>query len=103
MDKATGEKIGYVYVQDTSIPGQNDLGRQFTAQFEKQGLIIDERFNSGGKIPDRFIGMLNWKPLAFWAVRDGKNWPPCRELRPEGHADKRLERLGWRCIPVLLP
>lgn len=74
VDKATGGKVGYIYVQDTSIPGQNDLVRQFTAQFDKQGLIIDERFNSGGQIPDRFVEMLGRKPLAFWAVRDGKNW-----------------------------
>src|SRR6202000_1261820 len=34
-------------------------------------LVIDERFNSGGQIPDRFIEILNRKPLAFWATRDG--------------------------------
>ncbi len=85
VDKATGGKIGYVYVQDTSIPGQNDLERQFTAQIDKEGLIIDERFNSGGQIPDRFIEMLNRKPLAFWAVRDGKNWqwPPVANFGPK--------------------
>jgi hypothetical protein len=41
------------------------------AQFDKEGLIIDERFNDGGQIPDRFIELLDRKPLAFWAVRDG--------------------------------
>ncbi len=74
VEKKTDGKIGYIYVQDTGIEGQNDLVRQFTAQVDKQGLIIDERFNSGGQIPDRFIEMLDRKPLAFWAVRDGKDW-----------------------------
>ncbi len=85
VDKATGGKVGYIYVQDTSIPGQNDLERQFAAQFDKQGLVIDERFNSGGQIPDRFIEMLDRKPLAFWAVRDGKNWqwPPVANFGPK--------------------
>lgn len=85
VEKQSGGKIGYIYVQDTSIPGQNDLVRQFTAQFDKQGLIIDERFNSGGQIPDRFIEMLNRKPLAFWAVRDGTNWqwPPIANFGPK--------------------
>ncbi len=85
VDKQTGGKIGYIYVQDTGIQGQNDLVRQFTAQIDKQGLIIDERFNSGGQIPDRFIEMLNRKPLAFWAVRDGKNWqwPPSANFGPK--------------------
>lgn len=85
VEKQTDGKIGYIYVQDTSIPGQNDLERQYTAQIDKEGLIIDERFNSGGQIPDRFIEMLNRKPLAFWAVRDGKNWqwPPVANFGPK--------------------
>ena len=33
--------------------------RQFMAQWSKDGLIVDERFNSGGQIPDRFIELLN--------------------------------------------
>jgi len=74
VEKETDGKIGYIYVQDTGIEGQNDLVKQFTAQIDKEGLIIDERFNSGGQIPDRFIEMINRKPLAFWAVRDGKDW-----------------------------
>ena len=39
--------------------------RQFVAKFHKEGLIIDERFNSGGQIPDRFIELLNRPALAF--------------------------------------
>ena len=74
VDDATGGKIGYVYVPSTGIDGQDELVRQFSAQFSKEGLIIDERFNDGGQIPDRFVELLNRKPLAFFAVRDGKNW-----------------------------
>ena len=72
IDEATGGKIGYIYVESTGVMGQTMLVRQFMAQFDKQGLIVDERFNSGGQIPDRFIELLNRKPLAFWAVRDGQ-------------------------------
>ncbi|MBF8296498.1 MAG: Periplasmic protease [Bacteroidetes bacterium] len=74
VEEATNGRIGYIYVPSTGIDGQTELVRQFAAQFNKEGLIIDERFNSGGQIPDRFIELLNRKPLAFWAVRDGKNW-----------------------------
>ncbi|MFA3784143.1 PDZ domain-containing protein [Melioribacteraceae bacterium 4301-Me] len=85
VDEATEGKIGYIYVPSTGIDGQNELIRQFYAQFNKQGLIIDERFNNGGQIPDRFIELLNRKPLAFWAVRDGKNWqwPPVANFGPK--------------------
>ena len=85
VDDATGGKIGYVYVPSTGIDGQDELVRQYTAQFTKEGMIIDERFNNGGQIPDRFVELLNRKPLAFWAVRDGKNWqwPPVANFGPK--------------------
>ena len=85
VDDATGGKIGYVYVPSTGIDGQDELVRQFTAQFSKEGVIIDERFNNGGQIPDRFVELLNRKPLAFFAVRDGKNWqvPPVANFGPK--------------------
>src|SRR5207237_10045093 len=55
VDKATNGRIGYIYVQSTGVDAQNELVRQFMAQWKKYGLIIDERWNSGGQIPDRFM------------------------------------------------
>lgn len=75
VDEATNGDVGYIYVPSTGIDGQNELIRQFTAQWDKKALIIDERFNDGGQIPDRFIEMLNRTPLAYWANRDGSAWP----------------------------
>ncbi|MCL6493464.1 MAG: PDZ domain-containing protein [Ignavibacterium sp.] len=85
VEEATDGKIGYIYVPSTGIDGQTELVRQFYAQYTKQGLIIDERFNNGGQIPDRFIELLDRKPLAFWAVRDGSNWqwPPVANFGPK--------------------
>jgi tricorn protease len=71
VETATNGQVGYIYVRSTGIDGQDDLIRQFTAQLDKKALVIDERFNSGGQIPDRFIELLSRKPLAFWATRDG--------------------------------
>lgn len=85
VDEATEGQIGYIYVRSTGVDGQSELLRQFTGLWDKKGLIIDERFNSGGQIPDRFIELLNRKPLAFWAVRDGKDWqcPPAANFGPK--------------------
>ena len=85
VDEATKGRIGYIYVPSTGIDGQTELERQFMAQYDKDGLIVDERFNNGGQIPDRFIELLNRKPLAFWAVRDGHNWqwPPNANFGPK--------------------
>jgi tricorn protease len=75
VDEETNGEVGYIYVPSTGVDGQNELIRQFNAQWDKKALIIDERFNDGGQIPDRFIEMLNRDPLAFWAIRDGETWP----------------------------
>ncbi len=85
VEEATDGRIGYVYVRSTGVDGQSELVRQFTAQFHKEGLIIDERFNSGGQIPDRFVELLDRPALAFWAVRDGKDWqwPPVANFGPK--------------------
>jgi len=78
VDKATNGKVGYIYVQSTGTDAQNELMRQFMAQWKKDGLIIDERWNSGGQIPDRFVELLNRPILSYWAVRDApsQQWPP---------------------------
>lgn len=75
VDEATNGDAGYIYVPSTGLDGQEELTRQFNAQWDKKALVIDERFNSGGQIPDRFIEMLNRTPLAYWATRDGAAWP----------------------------
>ncbi len=78
VEEASKGRVGYIYVPDTGTGGQNDLVRQFRGQIDKEGLIIDERFNSGGQIPDRFIELLDRPVLSYWAVRDGSDWqwPP---------------------------
>jgi len=68
VEKATNGRIGYIYVPDTSINGQNELVRQFIPQHKMEGLIIDERFNSGGQFSDRFIEMMN-RPIYGYAAR----------------------------------
>ncbi len=57
--EATNGKCGYIYVPNTGRDGQNELFRMYQGQFHLQSLIIDERWNSGGQIPDRFVELLN--------------------------------------------
>jgi tricorn protease len=85
VEQATGGRVGYVYVQSTGVDAQNEMVRQFMAQWRKEALVIDERFNSGGQIPDRFIELLNRPILARWAVRDGEDWqwPPVAHRGPK--------------------
>lgn len=85
VDEATNGEAGYIYVPSTGVDGQTELMRQLNAQVDKKALVIDERFNDGGQIPDRFIEMLNRSPIAYWAVRDGEtwSWPPYANFGPK--------------------
>jgi tricorn protease len=48
VDKATGGRVGYVYLADMGAHGLNQFVEQFFPQIRKQGLIIDIRYNGGG-------------------------------------------------------
>jgi len=74
VEAATQGRVGYIYVPDTGQNGQNELVRQFNGQWTKDALIIDERFNGGGQIPDRFIELLNRPIYNYWARRDNRDW-----------------------------
>ena len=74
VEEATQGRVGYVHVPDTGRRGQNDLVRQLLGQRVKDALIVDERWNGGGQIPDRFVEMLDRPARNYWARRDGQDW-----------------------------
>lgn len=74
VDEASDGKIGYIYVPNTGVQGQNELFRQFFGQIGKEALMIDERWNGGGQIPNRFIELLNRPQTNMWYRRDGADW-----------------------------
>ena len=59
MGKMSDDKLqATLAARDPSANGQNELVRQFNPQWDKEALIIDERFNGGGQYSDRFIELL---------------------------------------------
>jgi tricorn protease len=83
--KVTEGKVGYIYVPNTGVEGQNELFRQFFGQRDRAALIIDERWNGGGQIPTRFIELLNRPVTNYWANRSGMDttWPPDGHYGPK--------------------
>jgi tricorn protease len=102
VEEASQGKVGYVYVPSTGVgDGQYELVRMFYGQHDKPGMIVDERFNNGGQIPDRFIELLNRKPLAYWAVRDGQTWqwPPVGNFGPKAMLINEWSGSGGDAFP----
>ena len=71
VEEASNGKIGYVYVPNTSNQGQEYFKRYFFPQADKDGIIIDERFNGGGSMADYYIDILRRPYLNYWATRYG--------------------------------
>jgi tricorn protease len=74
VEKATDGKVGYVYVPDTAGQGVAYFKRYFFPQVDRDALIIDERFNSGGQIADYYIDILRRPFASYWAPRHGAEW-----------------------------
>jgi tricorn protease len=101
VEQATGGRVGYVYVPDTGTNGQTELVRQLRGQITTDGLIVDERFNSGGQIPDRFVELLNRPVYNYWAVRNGHDWqwPPVAHVGPKVMLINGWSGSGGDCFP----
>ena len=77
VEELSGGQLGYMYMPNTGADGQTELMRQFYAQTDKKGFVIDERFNAGGQLGDRFIEMLN-RPTIYniaWRNAGITRWP----------------------------
>jgi len=95
--------IGYIYVPNTGTDGQNDLVRQFQSQRFKPALLIDDRWNGGGQIPNRFIEMINRPATNAWARRDAGDqvWPPDSHQGPKAMLINGLAGSGGDMFPWL--
>ena len=58
VDKLSGGQLAYVYVPSTGQPGYASFNRYFFAQQDKLGVVVDERYNSGGSAADYIIDVL---------------------------------------------
>lgn len=72
VDKLSDGRIGYVHLPNTAVEGNRELFKQMLPQIGKDALIIDDRYNGGGFIPDRMIELLSRETLSYWKRRSDK-------------------------------
>ena len=99
--EATGGRVGYVYVPDTTIPGIIAFDKQFTNQLDKDGVIVDERYNQGGQVPDFYTEKLQRTLMAAISNREGKDfpWPPVAIYGPKVMIVNELSGSGGDLFP----
>lgn len=58
VDSVSGGKIACVYLPNTGQPGYTSFNRYYFAQQDRQGVVVDERFNGGGSAADYIVDLL---------------------------------------------
>lgn len=72
VEKASGGRIGYIHLPNTAVEGNRELFKNFYPMAHKDALILDDRYNGGGFIPDRMIALLSRPLLSYWVTRGGQ-------------------------------
>ena len=71
VDRLSGGRLAYVWLPNTGTPGYTSFTRYYYAQQNKDGAIIDERYNHGGMVADYIVNELDRKLMGYFALRDG--------------------------------
>jgi tricorn protease len=71
VDRLSGGALAYVYMPDTGGRGLAAFDRDFYSQLDRKGLVLDERYNGGGKVADYVVDVLSRKVLCWWMSREG--------------------------------
>ncbi|MEL7159503.1 MAG: PDZ domain-containing protein [Bacteroidota bacterium] len=58
VNELSGGRLAYVWVPNTSGNGYVSFNRYFFAQQDKEGAVIDERFNGGGLLDDYMVDLM---------------------------------------------
>lgn len=70
-EQLSGGQVGYLKLRAMGGGDVASFARDFFAQMDKPGIIIDVRNNSGGNIDSILIAQLLRRPWAFWGKPDG--------------------------------
>lgn len=66
VDSLSGGRLAYVYLPNTAGAGYTYFNRYYFAQQDKQGAILDERFNGGGSIADYMVDIMSRKLQGYF-------------------------------------
>ncbi len=83
--EASGGRIGYVHVPNTATEGLMEFAKLFYGQVHLDGIVIDERWNSGGWMPSLFVDRLARKPSSYWMLRHFKEPRAFPPAAPKGY------------------
>jgi len=75
VDSLSGGKLAYVYIPNTGQPGYTSFNRYYFAQQDKDGAVVDERYNGGGSAADYIVDLLGRDYDGYFNNPVGERYP----------------------------
>jgi tricorn protease len=86
VEERTGGRVGYVHIQAMGEASLREFERDlYAVAYGKEALIIDVRYNGGGRTADYLLAMLHPPRHAYTIGRNGER----------GYPQDRLPVIGW--------
>jgi tricorn protease len=74
VSELSGGKLAYVYLPNTGAGGYTNFNRYYFSQIDREGAVIDERFNGGGSAADYMISYMSRPLMNYWSTREGEDF-----------------------------
>ncbi|TXI90699.1 MAG: peptidase S41 [Burkholderiaceae bacterium] len=94
VDKASDGKIGYLHLRAMGPSDVASFARDFYANYDRDGLIIDVRRNNGGNIDSWIIEKLLRKAWAFWSSEGNRPYANMQQTF-RGHLVVLIDELTY--------
>jgi tricorn protease len=85
VSRASSNRIGYVHLQAMGPADIARWAREFYPVYQREGLILDLRYNRGGSIDSWIIEKLQRRAWHFWQSRDADQVRSNQQLAFRGH------------------
>ncbi len=82
VHRRTRDRIGYIHIPDMGPWGFSEFHRGFLSEFNREGLIVDVRYNRGGHVSPLLLGKLLRKRVGYDVLR----YAPTQPYPPESIA-----------------
>jgi tricorn protease len=74
VEELSKGRLAYVYLPDTGSGGYTAFNRWYFAQVDREGVILDERWNGGGLLADYVIDFLRRPVMSYAVTREGSTF-----------------------------
>ncbi|MBI3448916.1 MAG: PD40 domain-containing protein [Acidobacteria bacterium] len=94
VDRMSHGQIGYFHLYDMGGYGLSEFARDFPPQWNKRGMIVDDRWNHGGFVAPMIIAHLDRKNFSVAGVRYSKFLTTTPDRAFHGYIDVLINRQG---------